>query len=74
MNWNFSLLFSADQIFNLLFRSKAYLDPGSGSYFIQLLIASLMGALFVVGTYRKKIGQFLKNLFSRKKPDDKQEH
>jgi len=72
MDWKYSIVFSADQIFELLLRAKAYLDPGSGSYFIQLLIASLMGALFFLGTYRKKIKQFLKNLFSRRKTDDEQ--
>lgn len=73
MDWKYSIELSANQIFDLLLRSKAYLDPGSGSYFIQLLIASLMGTLFVLGTYRKKIGQFLKNLFSKRKTNDKQE-
>lgn len=53
-----------------LSRSHAYLDPGSGSYFVQLLLASLMGGLFVLGVYRKKVTDFFRRLFSRNKPDD----
>lgn len=72
MFWIFSTALIAKQLINILFRNNAYLDPGSGSYFIQLLIASLMGALFVLGTYRKKIIQIIKNLFSRQKSNDDQ--
>ncbi len=52
-----------------ILRSQAYLDPGSGSFLIQLLIAGLVGAGFLVKVYWKKI----KGLFSRsaaKKEDD----
>jgi hypothetical protein len=41
----------------------AYLDPGSGSILIQLLIGTAMGALFLVKVYWNK----LKGLFSGKK-------
>lgn len=57
-------------LFTILARPQAYLDPGSGSYFIQLLLASLMGALFVLGVYRRKVTDFFRNLFSREKPED----
>lgn len=49
----------------------AYLDPGSGSLILQLLIAGLMGAGILVKVFWKKI----KGLFSRssvKKEDDTQ--
>lgn len=52
-----------------LARQQAYLDPGSGSYIVQLLLASLMGALFVLGVYRKKVTDFFRRLFSRDKSD-----
>ncbi len=61
-----------DQLINLLapvMRPQAYLDPGSGSFLIQLLIAGLVGAGFLIKTYWKKIT----GLFSRsapKKEDD----
>lgn len=53
-----------------LFRPHEYLDPGSGSYFVQLLLASLMGALFVLGVYRRKVTDFFRKLFSRDKTED----
>jgi hypothetical protein len=40
---------------------RAYLDPGSGSFLIQLLIAGIVGAGFLVKMYWKKI----KGLFNR---------
>lgn len=65
---NFSQLFIT--LFSFLNREFAYLDPGSGSYFVQLLLASLMGALFVLGIYRRKVTDFFRNLFSKRKADE----
>ncbi len=64
------LSFVPGSLFTTLARPQAYLDPGSGSYFVQLLLASLMGGLFVLGIYRKKVTDFFRNLFSRNKADD----
>lgn len=41
-----------------------YLDPGSGSFLIQLLIASIAGLVIFVGASWRKIRRF----FSRNKP------
>lgn len=52
-----------------LLRPQAYLDPGSGSFLVQLLIAGLVGAGFIIKAYWNKI----KALFNRsgtKKEDD----
>lgn len=57
-------------LFSPLARPQAYLDPGSGSYIVQLLLASLMGALFVLGVYRRKVTDFFRNLFSKDKTDE----
>ena len=46
-----------------LLSGKAYLDPGSGSVLIQLLIAGLLGAAFVIKASWSKIKAF----FSRSK-------
>ncbi len=46
----------------------AYLDPGTGSYLIQLLIAGLLGLLFVVRLYWSKISQFFRKLFKKEVP------
>jgi hypothetical protein len=58
-------------LFASLLRTQAYLDPGSGSFLIQLLIAGVVGAGFLIRAYWKKI----KGLFNRseaKEEDDEQ--
>lgn len=47
----------------------AYLDPGSGSYLLQLLIAGILGSLFVVRASWDRIKGFFANLFSHKEDD-----
>ena len=44
----------------LFIRDDWYLDPGSGSFLIQLIIASLLGAAFVLRTSWSKIKSFFK--------------
>lgn len=39
-----------------------YLDPGTGSYIIQLLIGSLLGGLFAIGLFWKRVIAFVKRL------------
>ena len=46
-------------------RAAAYLDPGSGSFFIQLLVAGLMGTLFLIGAYWRRVKAFILKLFGR---------
>ena len=43
----------------------AYLDPGSGSYLFQIILASLVGAAFAVKTFWVQIKEFLKRLFHK---------
>ena len=43
----------------------AYLDLGTGSYMLQLLIAFFLGGLFTVKLFWTKIKTFLRNLFFR---------
>jgi hypothetical protein len=43
-----------------------YLDPGTGSFLLQILIAAGMSVLFVFGMFRKKISAFFAQLFGRK--------
>ena len=43
----------------------AYLDPGTGSYVFQLLIAGAVGLGFLVKVYWNKIKLFLTRLFSK---------
>ena len=44
----------------------AYLDPGSGSYLLQILIAVLLGGAFTLKTYWGRFIAGAKRLFGRK--------
>ncbi len=54
---------------DILAKSPSYLDPGSGSFFLQLLLATLMGALFLVGAYWKRVKSFVRNIFSKRQEE-----
>jgi hypothetical protein len=60
-------------LFGLILPSNAYayLDPGTGSYILQLIIAALMGALFAVKQYWQKIKTFFKSMLSPKHKKEK---
>jgi hypothetical protein len=45
----------------------AYLDPGTGSFVLQMLIAGVLGGLFVIKTYWRKIKFFIKKIFNKEK-------
>jgi hypothetical protein len=47
----------------------AYLDPGTGSYIIQLVIGMVLGGLFAVGLFWRRVMAFFRRLFSGKKND-----
>jgi hypothetical protein len=49
----------------------AYLDPGTGSYIVQLLIGGLLGGLFAVGLMWRRIIGWLKRLFSGNRGNDR---
>lgn len=46
----------------------AYLDPGTGSYMLQILLGSLVAGFFVIKQYWHRLKNFFKELF-RKKED-----
>ena len=48
-------------------KAYAYLDPGTGSYFLQVFLAALFGALFALKIFWKKISVFLKGIFNKPK-------
>jgi hypothetical protein len=50
--------------------AHAYLDPGTGSYVVQLLIGTVMGGLFAVGMFRRRVVASVKRLFKRGSSDD----
>jgi len=48
-------------------QAHAYLDPGTGSMILQIVIASLVGAVFALKGYWSRIKEFFSNLLSKKK-------
>ena len=52
-------------MFEMLLRGQAaYLDPGSGSYLLQLVIAGILGSLFLLRGYFGRIKTFISGLIS----------
>jgi hypothetical protein len=47
-----------DVIGSVLKIGDLYLDPGSGSYIIQILLAALLGGAFAIKMYWRKIKSF----------------
>lgn len=54
-------------LFAPLKRNFAYLDPGTGSFLLQLLLATLLGGLFLVRVFWNRIKDFFKRVFSKNK-------
>jgi hypothetical protein len=50
--------------------AHAYLDPGTGSYVLQLLIGTVLGGLFAVGVFWRRVVGSIKRLFKRRSSDD----
>jgi len=44
----------------------AYLDPGTGSYVYQVLVAAIIGGLFTIKTFWRKIMNFFEKILSNK--------
>ncbi|OGN95239.1 MAG: hypothetical protein A2Z75_06745 [Chloroflexi bacterium RBG_13_50_10] len=44
-----------------------YIDPGTGSIVIQILIGSVVGGLAMVGLYRTRVKNFLRNLVKKRR-------
>jgi len=45
--------------------AHAYLDPGTGSYIIQILIATVAGGTYLLVTSWSKVKDLLSNLLSK---------
>lgn len=50
--------------------AHAYLDPGTGSYILQMIIAGLLGAAFAVKLFWLRIKRFVAGVFSRSDRND----
>ena len=58
--------------FNLLSSDQVcgYIDPGTGSIIIQVVIGALAGGIFAIKIFWKRISNWFKTVFSgAKKPD-----
>jgi hypothetical protein len=53
----------------LLGVAQAYIDPGTGSYMLQLVIGGILGALFALGLFWKRTRAWVSRLFARRKND-----
>ena len=51
-------------------QAHAYLDPGTGSYIIQIALAALVGALFTVRLFWGRIKAFFRRLFSKEEEEE----
>lgn len=51
----------------LVSQAAAYIDPGTGSYVLQIAIAFLIGLAFSIKMFWKKIAAFLRRTFGAKK-------
>ena len=46
-------------------KACAYLDPGSMSYILQIILAIIIGGIFGIKLFWKNVKLFFKNLFSK---------
>jgi hypothetical protein len=51
-------------------KSYAYLDPGTGSYILQMAMAAILGSLFAIKMFWKRIKNFISGLFGGNKNDE----
>ncbi len=51
----------------------AYIDPGTGSFFLQLLIAGIIGAAFTIKLYWIKLRTFFSGLKSEERKHQREE-
>ncbi len=72
---HFTTIFALFALFFLIFSEEAYayLDPGTGSYILQLIIAGLLGGLFALKMFWSKVKNFFVNVFSRRNKHEKTE-
>jgi hypothetical protein len=47
----------------------AYLDPGAGSFMLQMLIAGIMGAMFTIKMYWYRLKQLINEFLGRESTD-----
>ena len=74
-NWGNLIVSLAVLVVLFLFfpkRAYAYLDPGTGSYVIQILVAALVGSAVAVRVFWRNIRMFFQRLFSRRRDQEEE--
>lgn len=75
MEWfkRLPIIFAMLALFYLLFpqRAYAYIDPGTGSIIIQVLIGVLVGGLVAAKIFWNRISTSVKSLFCRGRKDER---
>ncbi len=64
-----------NSLFDLFSNTKPYLDPGSGSFILQLVIAALLGGAVIIRAYWSRIKTLFRkgsNTPSQEDQDDEQ--
>lgn len=61
-----SVLWAAGAVFVSTGNAHAYIDPGTGSYILQMVIAGLVGAAFTLKLLWKRIQVFFSRSTSKK--------
>lgn len=54
--------------------ASAYLDPGTGSYIFQILIAGILGGLYALKAYGRKINMAVRSCFSKRSRSEDPQH
>jgi len=59
-------------VYGIVFSKNAYayLDPGSGSYILQLVLAGLLAGSFAIKNFWKRVVSFFTSRFSKKKQEE----
>ena len=65
--------FVAFGVFLLVRPAYGYVDPGTGSYVLQVLLATLLTLLYTLKIYWRHVAGYFRSKFSRKRRDEKSE-
>jgi len=60
-----TVAFSISPVLFISQNIQTYIDPGTGSLIIQVLIASFIGGLFLIKVFWRRIKTFFDKLFGR---------
>lgn len=63
-----AVVFAALFVLGLSADAYGYIDWGTGSFMLQMLIAGLVGVAFAAKLYWKKIAAFLSSRFTKRRP------